>query len=154
MGLCISKTSTINTPNINKKILNAEYATTIPFVVPITYGKVIKVYDGDTITIAATLPYTESPVYRFQVRLRGIDTPEIKGHGEAEKKIALVARDALHEKIFGRIVEVKDIGTEKYGRILADIYLDTLHINKWLIDAKYAVPYDGGKKNEWVTFQE
>jgi len=146
MGLCISKTSILD-----KHILDAEYATAIPFVVPITRGKVIKVYDGDTITIAATLPYPGSPVYRFQVRLLGIDTPEIKGNGEEEKKIAIVARDALHEKIFGRIIILKNIGTEKYGRILADIYLDTLHINKWLLDAKYAVPYDGGKKKQWFT---
>ena len=31
------------------------YEDTIPFIPPITHGKVIKVYDGDTITIAALL---------------------------------------------------------------------------------------------------
>ena len=151
MGACISKTIIHNPIGISNdaKIVNSEYDTTVPFMPPISFGKVIKIYDGDTITIAATLPYAESPIYRFQVRLRGIDTPEIKGKSEEEKKVALIVRDALHEKIFGRIVILKDIGTEKYGRILADIYLDTLHVNKWLIDAKYAVPYDGGKKKEW-----
>ena len=47
---------------------NIEYGDTRPFVYPIHYGKVIKVYDGDTITIAAKLPNTDGPVYRFSVR--------------------------------------------------------------------------------------
>lgn len=55
------------------------WADTIPFVHPVNSGICIKVYDGDTITIAAKLPYKGSPIYRFSVRLNGIDTPEIKG---------------------------------------------------------------------------
>jgi len=145
MGLCNSKKSSI----LDKDILDADYKTAVPFTVQIESGKVVKVYDGDTITIAAKLLYSKSQVYRFTVRLRGIDTPEIKGHCETEKAAAIVARDALHDKIFGKIVTLKNVGTEKYGRILADIYLDNIHINRWLLDSKYAVPYDGGKKIEW-----
>jgi endonuclease YncB( thermonuclease family) len=61
---------------------------TIPFKVPITEGYVLKVYDGDTITIASKLPFENSPIYRFSVRLAGIDTPEIKGKTEKEKHMA------------------------------------------------------------------
>ena len=53
------------------------YDKTTPFVPPIDKGKVVKIYDGDTITIAAKLPYSSSPLYRFSVRLNGIDTPEL-----------------------------------------------------------------------------
>ena len=50
---------------------------TIQFVFPIYKGQVIKVYDGDTITIAAYMPYIDSsPLFRFSVRLNGIDTPK------------------------------------------------------------------------------
>ena len=45
-----------------------EYKDTIEFVVPITRGKVIKVYDGDTITVASRIT-PDSPIYRFQVRM-------------------------------------------------------------------------------------
>ena len=41
---------------------------TIPFIPPITKGKVIKVYDGDTITIACRLPFEATdgdPIYRL-----------------------------------------------------------------------------------------
>ena len=56
-----------------------KWEDTIPFTFPISRGQVIKVYDGDTITIASKLPFESYPLYRLSVRLNGIDTPEIKG---------------------------------------------------------------------------
>ena len=52
---------------------------TTPFVPPISGGQVIKVYDADTITIAAKIDIPNSPLYRFSVRLNGVDAPEIHG---------------------------------------------------------------------------
>ena len=126
---------------------------TTPFVAPITGGQVIKVYDGDTITIASKLPYDSSPVYRFSVRLNGIDTPEIKGKNNDEKISAHKAQDALSKLILNKYVELKNIDNEKYGRILADVYLGNLHINKWMLDNKYAVPYNGGTKESPVSWE-
>ena len=48
------------------------YKDTTPFIPPLTYGKVIKVYDGDTLTMTSKLPYDRSPLYRFSVRINGI----------------------------------------------------------------------------------
>lgn len=123
-----------------------EYKDTTRFVPPIVLCKVIKVYDGDTITVASKIPNTNLPVYRFSVRLIGIDSAEIKGNTINEKKAAIEARDALNKLLFGKMIVLKNVQTEKYGRILADVYLDKLHINQWLLDNHYAVPYDGGKK--------
>jgi len=119
---------------------------TIPFVAPITGGNVIKVYDGDTITIASKLPYDSSPLYRFSVRLNGIDTPEIKGKNEEGKILAKKARDELSKMIMNKEVKLENVQTEKYGRILADVYCDGIHLNNWLIEKRYAVKYDGGTK--------
>ena len=130
-----------------------EYKDTIPFVPSITSGKVIKVYDGDTITIAAKMTYEGSPIFRFSVRLNGIDTPEIKTTSKPEKELAIIARDALSSKIMGKMITLKNVSLEKYGRLLADVYLDDLNLNKWLIENKYAVVYDGGTKHrpdEWI----
>src|SRR6056300_1423989 len=126
---------------------NVKYKDTIPFVPPIQYGKVIKVYDGDTITIASVLPNTTEPIYRFSIRLNGIDTPEIRGKTQEEKELAIQVRDALTEKIYGKMVELRNVGNEKYGRVLAEIYLDGENINQWLVDENFAVAYDGGKKH-------
>lgn len=133
-----------------------KWEDTIPFTIPINGGQVIKVYDGDSITIAAYLPIQNSPLYRFSVRLNGIDTPEIKGKNEDEKTAAKNARDALSNLILHKHIILKNVDTEKYGRILADVYLDELCVNDWLIQEKYAVKYDGGTKkspSSWLTYK-
>ena len=91
-----------------------EWKDTKPFLVPITSGKVIKVYDGDTITIANKLPIKDSPMYRFSVRLNGIDTPEIKSKHETEKKLAKEAKQFLSNIILGKIVELRDVKNKAY----------------------------------------
>jgi len=135
--------------NIHSDII--AWGDTCSFVFPIRQGQVIKVYDGDTITIAAYMPYAESPLFRFSVRLNGIDSPEIKGHSEEEKAAAKKSRSALNDKLLHRVVTLTNVQTEKYGRILADVYLEDLHINQWLLDNHYAVKYDGGTKNGFQT---
>ena len=75
----------------------------LPFVPPIDRGVVIKVYDGDTITIASKLPYPDSPLYRFSVRLNGIDCPEIKGNDKYEKECAQLAKQEITDLILNKI---------------------------------------------------
>jgi len=125
---------------------NVEYNDTTVFTFPIKYGKVVKIYDGDTITIAAKLPNTDGPIYRFSVRLNGIDTPEVKGKSVAERDLAKHAKAALNELLYGKIVELRNVENEKYGRILADVYVGDIHVNQWMITENFAVSYDGGKK--------
>lgn len=122
----------------------------IQFVPPITEGEVINVYDGDTITIVSKLPYDASPLYRFSVRLAGIDCAEIKGKTEYERELAQEAKRALQKLILNKVITLKNLKNEKYGRVLADIYLGDLHVNEWLLDNKYAVQYSGGTKASWV----
>ena len=138
----------------NMRIIKWEDTTA--FTMPITGGQVIKVYDGDSITIASYLPMDSSPLFRFSVRLNGIDTPEIKGKNEDEKTAAKAARDALSNLILHKVITLKNVDTEKYGRILADVYLDDLCINDWLINEHYAVKYDGGTKippTSWLKYR-
>jgi endonuclease YncB( thermonuclease family) len=132
------------------KLNNIEYKNTIPFIPNFSKCKVVKVYDGDTITVASYLKGVPT-CYRFSVRLRGIDSPEIRTKNEDEKKAAIISRDKLSEKILNKIVYLKDIGTEKYGRVLADVFYNNEKINDWLLNNKLAVKYDGGKK---VAFEE
>jgi endonuclease YncB( thermonuclease family) len=127
-------------------LINIIHENTVPFVPPISVGKVIKVYDGDTFTIISKLPYQDSPIYRFSVRLNGIDSPEIKGKTGNEKELARKSRDALSGLIMGKIVTLKNTSLEKYGRVLADVYINDLCINEWMIENNYATKYNGGTK--------
>ena len=145
---------TVNNLSIKNELLNVKYEDTIEFTFPITGGKVIKVYDADTITIAAKLPYKESPIYRLSVRLNGIDTPEIKGKdvSEEEKEAAKIARDFVSNLILDKYITLKNIESEKYGRVLADVYIGDIHLNDLLIKDRYAVPYNGGHKVKPVSW--
>jgi micrococcal nuclease len=135
-----------------------QWDDTVPFTFPITGGEVIKVYDADTITIASKLPYDASPLYRLSVRLNGIDTPEMKGKGvsDEEKEAAILARNFVSNLVLHKNVRLENIESEKYGRILADVYLGDIHLNELLIRERYAVKYDGGTKTKpesWLKYR-
>jgi endonuclease YncB( thermonuclease family) len=132
-----------------------DYSKAVKFIPPITNGFVIKVYDGDTITIASHLPYDKSPLYKFPVRLNNIDCPEIKSNNINEKECAKIARDELTKLILHKIVRLENVGTEKYGRILADVYIDDIHINEYMVNKRLAIHYNGGTKktpNDWMEY--
>jgi len=137
---------------------NITYKDTIPYIPNVTYGKVIKVYDGDTITVASKIPgLKKSPIYKFSIRLNGIDCPEMRTHNDDEKEIAIKARDALSDRIMHKDVFLKNIKTEKYGRLLCDVYIDDDNLNEWMIQKRYAVSYNGGTKispESWKNYHE
>jgi endonuclease YncB( thermonuclease family) len=151
----------ISIPNIKKNYMehgsDIQWEDTVEFTFPITGGRVIKVYDGDTITIASKLPYDSSPLYRFPVRLNGIDAPEIKGSGvsDEEKEVAKIVRDFVSNLVLNKFVKLTNVQNEKYGRVLADVYIDDIHLNDLLIRERYAVKYDGGTKikpSSWIKY--
>jgi len=137
------------------ELMDINWSTAKPFVPPINEGLVIKCYDGDTITIAAKMPYKDSIVYRFPVRLNGIDCPEMKSKNSSEKECAQLAKEEVTKLVLNKIVVLKNVQTEKYGRILADVYIGDLHLNKHLLDKRLAVVYDGGTKktpDNWMEY--
>jgi len=150
MFCCFSK----NKPSPEIYMVPVVWEHTIPFVPPIEKGTVIKVYDGDTITVAAQLPYPASPLYRFQVRLIDIDTPEMKGKTFEEKEAAKKAQEVLEKLVLHKTVYLKDKSHEKYGRLLANVFVDDsngcrLHVNRWMLEQGYAVEYHGGTKQTY-----
>lgn len=138
----------------------ATWKNTVEFVPLVTEGKVVKVYDCDTITIAAKMPYlselNESNImYRFHVRLLGIDTPEMKTKNEDEKSIAHLAQKTLSDLILNKNVSLTNTSLDKYGRILANVYTEQgIELSKWAIDNRFAVLYDGGTKKPPKSWTE
>jgi len=151
MGNCIAASS--------NKLSFVEYKNTTPFIPPVTSGKVIKVYDGDTITIASTLPFRDNrnTIYRFSVRLKDIDSPELRTTCAEEKEVALLAKHALSNLCLGKTVRLQDVATEKYGRLLANVILPPKNINlsQFMLQQRLAVSYGGGTKvspASWTSF--
>ena len=145
---------------MNISLEDADWKNTIEFVPLVTEGKVIKVYDCDTITIATKVPYLatldESNImYRFHIRLLGIDTPEMKTKNEDEKSIAHLAQKTLSELILNKTVTLKNTSIDKYGRILANVYMENgIELSKWAIENRFAVLYDGGTKKSPQSWSE
>lgn len=69
--------------------------------------EVIRVYDGDTITIRTKIGTTVS------LRLIGVDTPEINAKTEVERDLAIKARDYLREMILGKKIVITFEASEK-----------------------------------------
>ena len=107
----LSTCTNTNNININNQdnFSNINMNEVKPFIPPITSGFVVKVYDGDTITIISKLPYEESSFYKFSVRLNGIDCPEIKGETLQEKQCAQLAKDELSKLILNKHIILKNL---------------------------------------------
>ena len=109
-------------------------------------AKVLSVYDGDTVKVAFELGGT---MYKWNCRLSGVDTPELRTKNLQEKKFGYEVRDHLRAKILNKVVTLKCGEFGKYGRLLIEIFIDDQSVNKWLIENGYAFEYDGGTKREW-----
>lgn len=107
-------------------------------------GYCIKVYDGDTATICMEL---FGQRFKYNCRLAGIDTAELRDKDPEVKNLAIGSRDYLASLILNKTIRVVCGHNDKYGRILVDIYLDNMHINQHMIDKGYALQYDGKKKS-------
>ena len=112
--------------------------------------KVIKVVDGDTIDADIDLGFDISLTKR--VRLNGIDTPESRTTDLKEKTLGLEVKEWLKHKLeFAKDVLIKTElpdSTEKYGRILGNLYInnESLSLNEQMINAGYAWSYKGDAK--------
>ena len=91
---------------------------------------VARIIDGDTIELSNG----------EKVRYIGIDTPELH---HPQKEVECYAREAYEANC--RMVEGKKVRLEldveerdRYGRILAYVYVDDLMVNEWLVANGYA----------------
>ncbi len=92
-------------------------------------GRVVKVADGDTITVL------DAAKTQHKIRLNAIDAPEKhQAFGEASRKhlAALVA---------GKDVRVEYAKRDKYGRILGVVFVDGRDVNLEMLRAGYAWHY-------------
>jgi endonuclease YncB( thermonuclease family) len=115
-----------------------------------TVTRIHRVYDGDTFfaDVKGHQPIDKKPV---GIRIRGIDTPEIKDRRPAVKKKAYQARDFARKQLKkARKVHLYNVSMrDKYGRILATVFCDRRDLSRMLLKEKLAQPYDGGKKAKW-----
>jgi len=124
------------------------------------YNAVVdRVVDGDTIKCTIDLGF--STWKKVTVRMEGINAPESRTRDKEEKKLGLASKSRLIEILEYNdnkcILKVSGLG--KFGRALANVYVDTLsqttasktpvtifNVNQQLIKEGHAVAYYGGKR--------
>jgi len=80
-------------------------------------GKVVKVHDGDTITVL------DQDNKKFSIRLQGIDAPELKQEAGA------VSQQNLSRMVLGKQVTIVWTKVDKYRRTVGTIMLDGHDVN-------------------------
>lgn len=137
----------------DSELESCDYKNCEQFVPAFSRGKIVKCYDGDTVTIATIM--NEKRV-RFNIRMLGYDCAEIRTKDLQEKKVAQWSKEYITNMIYGKIVNVvKNEGTDKYGRLLLELEYDGKNVNKIMLE-KWGVSYFGGHKNDidWNMWDE
>lgn len=112
-------------------------------------AEVVQVIDGDTFVADAEI--WPGQTLRVNVRIRGIDAPEMKSRCRAERDAALAAQTALADLVANESVSLTNIGSAKYyGRVLADVRTGTGDaVGSAMLRDGLVRPYGGGKRQGW-----
>jgi endonuclease YncB( thermonuclease family) len=92
-------------------------------------GKVVRVADGDTITVL------DSQTQQHKIRLAGIDAPERR------QAFGQRSREFLASLVASQDVEVETVKTDKYGRSVGKVLLKGRDINLAVVSAGLAWHY-------------
>ena len=122
-------------------------------------GKLERVVDGDTIDALIDVGF--DIWIKKRIRYSGIDTWESRTRDLAEKAKGLEAK-ARNKELLLEVSEnsgyfrLKSYGVGKYGRVLAEIFIEDsegkqYNINETLIAEGHGYVYDGGKKKMFTS---
>jgi len=92
-------------------------------------GKVVKISDGDTLTLLT------SSSQQIKVRLAGIDTPERK------QPFGNKAKQALANLAFQKQALIEVEAKDRYGRTVGVVFVDGLNVNAELVKQGMAWVY-------------
>lgn len=106
-------------------------------------AKVIKIADGDTITVLR-----EGNV-QIKIRLADIDCPE-RGQPWGRN-----ATEALQDALTGDTVGIEVLGTDRYGRTIARVYMGAISINRHMVESGNCWVYTKyAKDNKLFSLQD
>lgn len=117
----------------------------------VTVSTLISIYDGDSFTVNVD-EWPPILGQKITIRIKGVDTPELRGKCKKEVEMARLAKQFTVSKLReSKTIRLTGIERDKYFRILADVSFDGIDLGRLLLEAKLAVPYTGAKKLEWCN---
>ena len=122
-------------------------------------GKLERVVDGDTIDALIDVGF--DIWIKKRIRYKGIDTWESRTRDLVEKAKGLEAK-ARNKELLLEVSEnsgyfrLKSYGVGKYGRVLAEIFIEDkegnqYNINETLVAEGHGYVYEGGKKKLFTS---
>lgn len=117
-------------------------------------GEIARWVDGDTVDVDLYIfldfgfHWYETKQTKQRVRLYGINTPE-KGHENYKEATAFMEEHApvgMEVMVQTYKMPTGYASEEKYGRYLADIFVQDVNLNKTILASGLAVAYFGGTK--------
>ena len=140
-----------------------------------TKGRLVDIIDGDSLHIVLPMNFSIKEqtkdslyFYKYNIRLFGIDTCELKSKNDENKKLGIQARNKLLELVLNKgydkdvskkdikeilennivIVFVECLDFDKYGRLLANVYFEKdnnkINFSEYLLSNHLAYKYTGG----------
>ncbi|MBP2311332.1 thermonuclease family protein [Azospirillum soli] len=112
-------------------------------------AEVLEVVDGDTLTVRAMIWLGQ--VVETNVRVDGLDAPEMRARCPREKELAEAARDLTRRLIGASTISLMDVQPDKYGgRVRARVVtFGGDDLSQSLIKAGLARPYHGERRQPW-----
>lgn len=92
-------------------------------------GNVVGIADGDTFTLLT------GDKKQLKVRLSEIDAPE------KAQPYGTRARQSLSDLVFGKDVRVVEDDIDRYGRLVGQVYVDGIHVNRKMVHEGMAWVY-------------
>ena len=108
-------------------------------------AKILSIIDGDSLQVEIDLGFYVN--IRERMRLSGIDTAEMNSPIPEMRKLAQEAKAFMLTHV-GKNVLLKSFKKDKYGRFLAEIFLedDSESLNVKLVTSGLAKSYNGGPR--------
>jgi len=100
-----------------------------------------RVVDGDTIDVLISLGFNVK--IKERLRLSGIDSPETYGVKKESDEYAagMIAKNRLIELVENKDIIVKTEKKGKYGRYIAEIFINEQSVNQILLSEGLVKPY-------------
>lgn len=110
--------------------------------------KYIKNYDADTLTV--NIPGLHPLVgKKMNIRVSGVDTPEIRTKDKCEKEKARHAKKLVKSLLTkAKVINLLNVQRGKYFRIVADVEVDGVLLGDYLVKNGLGYPYTGGTKKK------
>ncbi len=119
-------------------------------------GRVIEVIDGDSVLVNAQIPgRLENTV---EIRLEGVNAPELDGKCRKEKELARLAKRYLEDMILGARIDLNNLRphnrSSRKDMVARIVLRDGTDISAGLIALGFGHEYDGGGVRSWCRGPE